>query len=144
MQVIAESPSIPFGIDALGYNFRLITYPRGVRHLLHAADGHGLKFDYGHATTFDKVLMLSKDTWVDVLKHVSSQRWPSTVPSHWAVWGLNWIVVDNEDIQPIITDHIRMAMESIDEEGALRITMANEYIVRKNAKTNILSESSIP
>ena len=110
---VKHPPAIPVGLlDSK----TLITYPQGVKIALRASEVLNMAFNEGIQVDITKLLTISKDLWLKIAEELAP--YPPEILAHWIVWGLNWIIIDNCDVQQY--RHLDTRMMMIQEEINLR------------------------
>ena len=128
-----QPPAVPFGILN---NRTIITYPVGVKLILRAAETAKLTFNKGHTIETTKLLKVDKYLWLNICNNLTEYN--HILLSYWIMWGLNWIIIDNEDIQHLLTPYVKTQLIRLMMEHDLR----SETYLEENKRSTTLETTA--
>lgn len=95
----SDPPPVPIAPTALFTpEFKVVTYTQRVRALILEAERQKLVFAGGHGiSSYGVFRLFPKGRWADMAVHLSADH-----AGLWLLWGLNWMVIDVEEVNPLL------------------------------------------
>lgn len=121
---VPPMPVVPIA-RVLSKSFKIVTVPQRVRAVVSKADQLGLVFEQGCGIVSEKVLTLfSAKEWISQISLIQSKY-----VGYWLLWGVNWMVLDRDDLAQVFKDDGVYRMQY---EEAARIEAARLIDALKN------------